>query len=243
MDVTAKLARLERKRTFLTAFGGLGTFGYLCLLFLLTDWSELLGMAPNNVGDFLAGAFAPLAFMWLVVGYFLQALELKQNSESLMQQAWEMKQAVEQAAKQAESVVATEAYSRVNTINQTRIQFENDLAKHSSFVYKAIFKTSGSSEVWAKFDQGDREIFVQRIIEKLNTENHINFVIEGIKGNRRQASVLNSYVICYSLFIVTLEQLDVDPSLLELYENSNFGELNKLLIQALSRAKNAKVEG
>jgi hypothetical protein len=50
-------------------------------------WSQ-----PNELGDFAAGFFAPLAFMWLIFGYFLQKTqldiqgqELKQNTEALFQ--------------------------------------------------------------------------------------------------------------------------------------------------------------
>lgn len=35
------------------------------------------GMPLNELGDYLAGAFSPLAFLWLVYGYFMQNSELK----------------------------------------------------------------------------------------------------------------------------------------------------------------------
>lgn len=50
----------------------------------------------NEWGDFIAGAFAPLAFFWLVVGYFQQGEELGQNTQALRLQAQELKAAVEQ---------------------------------------------------------------------------------------------------------------------------------------------------
>ncbi|MEQ1672730.1 MAG: hypothetical protein ABL893_17905, partial [Hyphomicrobium sp.] len=34
---------------------------------------------PNSFGDALAGIFAPLAFLWLVVGVFVQKDELSQQ--------------------------------------------------------------------------------------------------------------------------------------------------------------------
>lgn len=50
----------------------------------------------NELGDFIAGAFAPLAFFWLVRGYYQQGKELKQNTEALRLQADELKNSVEQ---------------------------------------------------------------------------------------------------------------------------------------------------
>lgn len=40
-------------------------------------------MPLNEVGDFLAGSFSPLAFAWLAYGYWMQNKELKINRISL----------------------------------------------------------------------------------------------------------------------------------------------------------------
>lgn len=40
----------------------------------------------NELGDFLAGAFAPIAFLWLVLGYRQQGKQLEQNTKALEQQ-------------------------------------------------------------------------------------------------------------------------------------------------------------
>ncbi len=56
----------------------------------------VLHLAPNEVGDFLSGAFAPLAFLWLVLGFFQQGKELRNSSEALQMQGRELQQSVEQ---------------------------------------------------------------------------------------------------------------------------------------------------
>lgn len=45
----------------------------------------------NELGDFLAGFFTPLAFLWLVVGYFLQKEELGLQNKELGLQREELK--------------------------------------------------------------------------------------------------------------------------------------------------------
>ena len=40
----------------------------------------------NELGDFLAGIFAPVAFLWLVLGYIQQGKQLEQNTKALEQQ-------------------------------------------------------------------------------------------------------------------------------------------------------------
>lgn len=50
----------------------------------------------NEFGDFLAGAFSPVAFLWLVLGFFQQQKELQQNTDALKLQAQELQNSVEQ---------------------------------------------------------------------------------------------------------------------------------------------------
>lgn len=40
----------------------------------------------NELGDFLAGVFAPIAFFWLILGYVQQGKQLDQNTTALEQQ-------------------------------------------------------------------------------------------------------------------------------------------------------------
>lgn len=40
----------------------------------------------NELGDFLAGVFAPIAFFWLILGYMQQGKQLDQNTKALEQQ-------------------------------------------------------------------------------------------------------------------------------------------------------------
>jgi hypothetical protein len=47
-------------------------------------------MAPNAWADFCAGVVAPIAFLWLVLGYYQQGDELKQNTQALKLQEEEL---------------------------------------------------------------------------------------------------------------------------------------------------------
>lgn len=68
------------------------SFFYLLLLAVLIYFLNLSLMSSwNELGDFLAGSFSPLAFLWLVLGYLQQQEELQQNTEALRLQAAELK--------------------------------------------------------------------------------------------------------------------------------------------------------
>ena len=70
---------------------GICVMGALSVLYIATTlffrgndaWELLRAGNLNELGDFLAGFFTPLAFGWLVYGYLLQSKELRLQREEL----------------------------------------------------------------------------------------------------------------------------------------------------------------
>lgn len=58
----------------------------------------MLAMKPDQFATFLAGIFAPLAFLWLVLGFIQQGEELRNSAEALRLQEEELHNLVEQQA-------------------------------------------------------------------------------------------------------------------------------------------------
>src|SRR5262245_4164220 len=52
----------------------------LAYVSLAPGWTSFVEQPPSEIGSFLEGAVAPLAFLWLVLGLFLQQGELSENS-------------------------------------------------------------------------------------------------------------------------------------------------------------------
>ena len=82
-------------------------------------WSSFVSLPVEEVGS-LRVLFAPLAFLWLVIGYFLQQQELIQNTQAMRAQADEI-------AKQFDLFYKTEI--RARHTNQFIFVFER-LMKH-----------------------------------------------------------------------------------------------------------------
>lgn len=68
----------------------------LLISYIIYNWSKLASLPPNELGDFTAGAFGPMAILWLVLGYFQQGDELKQNTSTLQEQAVALAKSVHQ---------------------------------------------------------------------------------------------------------------------------------------------------
>ena len=75
------------------------------------DPAAARAMKPNEWGDFFAGFSAPLAFLWLVLGYMQQGQELQLSTRALLLQAEELKNSVQQQR---------------DLVEVTRLQVEND---------------------------------------------------------------------------------------------------------------------
>lgn len=75
---------------------------WLCVVAALVyiKWDDAASMSLNEWGDFLAGMVAPLAFLWLIVGYMLQRQELRLNTEVLNLTRQEIQRQAEEMAKQ-----------------------------------------------------------------------------------------------------------------------------------------------
>ena len=56
----------------------------------------MLALKPNEFAEFLAGVFAPLAFLWLVLGFRQQGDELQNSARALWLQGEELRNSVEQ---------------------------------------------------------------------------------------------------------------------------------------------------
>lgn len=72
------------------SFIALYTFGFI------SSEGENQLLSSNELGDFLAGSFAPLAFLFLYLGYKQQGKELKQNTEALLLQAQALQNSVDE---------------------------------------------------------------------------------------------------------------------------------------------------
>jgi hypothetical protein len=97
--------------------GGLAiTFLYLILMAMYiasqVGWIPFTQLPVENMGSFLEGAFAPLAFLWLVIGYFLQKKELRQNTDAMKMQFVEIQKSAEQAVAQTEAIARSELHQR-----------------------------------------------------------------------------------------------------------------------------------
>ena len=133
----------------------------------------LLAMPAESLGSFLEGAFAPLAFLWLVIGYFLQRKELKETTSALRAQHEEIKRSTEQAVIQSQSMKASAVHARQEAYLQLQAQIRGQLGMISGFLYISSQGAQAGGKVsrerqarlFAELGTSDTETFSRQILE------------------------------------------------------------------------------
>ncbi|MES3008289.1 MAG: hypothetical protein V4751_11025 [Pseudomonadota bacterium] len=142
----------------LTSIGLIGTLVYGIVLYVLIQGriGTVIALPLNELGDFLAGAFGPLAIFWLILGFFQQGIELRQNTAALNLQARELKNSVEQqqalvdvSRNQFQAELEAINYERglQRRLQQPNLLFTNKTATHRRDLheYQIHFMNAGNS--------------------------------------------------------------------------------------------------
>lgn len=81
-----------------TVVGSILTTAYIAAfaIYVVAQRQAFIDMSSAEFGTFLAGIFAPLAFLWLVIGFFQQGEELRHSADALWLQGEELRNSVEQ---------------------------------------------------------------------------------------------------------------------------------------------------
>ena len=125
---------MEKK---LELWGAIATIAYLAVIgwWVSTKWASFLGLELNALGDFLAGTFGPIAFLWLVLGFLQQGRELRMSSQALQLQAQELSNSVEQQAIIAKATL--EQLEEQRRVNLIQIE-ERDKLYSANFTIKVV---------------------------------------------------------------------------------------------------------
>lgn len=136
-------------------------------------WSNI-GHAPiETVGNFLEGAFAPLAFLWLVIGYFLQKKELMQNTDAIRMQHVEIQKSADQAVIQSEAIRASEMHARKQSFPQIAESVRQQLGAISAFLFlssqgatsNGLITAEKIGELWGSLNNTDPEGFTRSLLQ------------------------------------------------------------------------------
>jgi hypothetical protein len=144
----------------------------LAYLGFIVGWRAFVSLPPSELAGFLEGIVAPLAFLWLVLGLFLQQSELAQNSRALKLQSEALQKSAEQAEIQARAIHANELHARQDTFVDLNALVTRQLGVVAGLLYLSSQATGAGGavapekigEFWTQLGAGDSEVFTRGLL-------------------------------------------------------------------------------
>lgn len=123
-------------------------------------WDLFMDLPIDEMGAFLEGAFAFLAFLWLVIGLFIQQSVLAENNEELRRNNLH-------SEKQTQAIAATELNARQETFFKIAEATRRQLGAISGLLFissqgpvgNESYSSEELAEIWKQFASGDTEVF------------------------------------------------------------------------------------
>ncbi len=137
-----------------------------------TGWERFFAQPLGEMGNFLGGAFAPLAFLWLVLGLFIQQGELAANNRAIQRQHEIMQRTAENAEIQTRAIAANELHARQDTFIELAKLVGNQLEVIAGLLFLSSQGFAGSGVVsneeidvmWARMSTGETGLFSRRLL-------------------------------------------------------------------------------
>lgn len=141
-------------------------------IFGVVGFAHFVDEGPPSVGGFLEGAFAPLAFLWLVIGFFLQREELQRSSRAIDLQYQELRRTAEQAEVQARAIAANERHARQDAFLRVSERIDHQLGTICGLLVMSSqtldaggpLDPASVQSMWSALGAGDRGVFARALI-------------------------------------------------------------------------------
>lgn len=212
------------------------TLGWLILgaayISLSIGWSNIAYLPANDLGSFLEGAFAPLAFLWLVIGYFLQQKELQQNTRALQEQAEEIHRTAEQAVIQSQKMAESEVHAKQDTFLQIVQSVRGQLGQISGFLFLSSQATGASgtvsseeiSDLFRRQSSLEPEVFSRQLLSthiRLGDDSAQQYDL--FYGTATRARHSNNFIFVFERLMKRAEEVDPDKMIRDSLLTSGHG--------------------
>ena len=183
----------------------------------VVGWQKFFDEPIELVGSFLEGAFAPLAFLWLVIGYFLQKKELALNTLAISRQNEVILQSAEQAVIQSRSIVASELHARKESFLKIAESVKQQLGAIMGFLYISSQSAAGSglvpeekiSELWSAMSEKDPEIFSRQMLTIQLTHGE-RYAYKLFFGTPVRTRHIENFIFNFERMLRAAEECDTD---------------------------------
>ncbi|MEX2470131.1 MAG: hypothetical protein WD396_10275 [Pseudohongiellaceae bacterium] len=209
---------------------------------LNVGWGQFMYLPIDEMGSFLEGAFAFLAFLWLVIGLFIQQSVLAENNEELRRNNLH-------SEKQTQAIAATELNARQETFFKIADATRRQLGAIAGLLFissqgpvgNQSYSSEQIAELWTQFASGDFEVF-SRLFLTMAAREEVDFadLFYGTEIRRRHS---DNFIVGFDRLINLARGCDTDNIILDSLLYSAHGLLNHRLRQLHPDVKFAPLSG
>ncbi|MYD44724.1 MAG: hypothetical protein F4W90_12665 [Gammaproteobacteria bacterium] len=209
--------------------------GGLAYILQLGGWIAVLNLGTADIGGFLEGFFAPLAFLWLVIGLFVQQRELASNTEAL-------KHTNLISERQTNVLEATELRARQATFFQIAEHVRKQTANLAGLILQRLVTEQGEhiyavdeiNENWADHLRGDSERFTALLAQP-----DPRIVAAGLSRyeifykNPESMNYTTEFIRSYRALLTHAQECDTDGTIERTVTQSTHGEVYAMMLDAI----------
>ncbi len=197
---------------------------------------RFINQGADQIGGFLEGAFAPLAFLWLVIGFFLQQRELDENTRAIKGQYEALQRTAENAEIQAKAIAASELHARQETFIKVCEIMNQQLGQIAGMIYlskagarfEGALAREGVNALWTEF-ASHPEVFVRRLLGvHYGSETGEDGVADFLWGTAIRARHTENYRETFERMLAAGESCDPDHVLRNAFRTSSYGLLYRI---------------
>jgi hypothetical protein len=194
----------------------------------VVGWNNFVYLPTADIGSFLEGAFAPLAFLWLVIGHFMQQKEITANTKAIHIQ--------EQSARRLEKHSRQDSYFKLLTLVQ------DQLGAIAGFHYMSVCGPTGTGEMSgeefteqrATTSTGDTAWFVRKMISMAAADmSNADWMQEIFFSTETRTRHSDNFSATFKKLLNAAIQVDTDNMITDaLLNGSAFGMLYRIILHA-----------
>jgi hypothetical protein len=177
----------------------------MAYLFFIVGGGSFVHLPIADIGNFLEGAFAPLAFLWLVIGHFMQQKEISANTRAM--------------ASQEESARRQEMHARRDSYFKLLELIQGQLGSIAGFQYMSVCGPTGTGEITSEefteqraiANSGDSAWFVRKMLSlALHHRDDPDMVREIFYGTAIRTRHSENFRQTFSKILRAAESVDMD---------------------------------
>jgi hypothetical protein len=198
----------------------------LFYLLSIVGAENFVHLPTADIGSFLEGAFAPLAFLWLVIGHFMQQKEITANTKAINIQ--------ERSARRLEVHSARDSYFKLLNLVQ------DQLGNIAAFHYVSVCGPTGIGKITSEefteqrthMSTGDSAWFIRKMIaHAVDFRNDPEALKDIFFGTEIRTRHSNNFVRTFRKLLDAAEAVDTEDMVTDaLLQGSASGLLYRLIL-------------